>query len=96
VDPVAKTATVWLNNLPEPQQMALDEDGSVLSVAMDLDAGDGIGIDTASKATVFDYAQLNPGTVLSKPAGLAVGSGSLACELRRSQGTLTDRHTISR
>jgi hypothetical protein len=72
VDPVAKTATVWLDTLTTPQQMGLSEDGQMLFVTMATNPGDVLGIDVMTKATIFDYATLSncrrkPPEVREKP-----------------------------
>jgi hypothetical protein len=72
VDPVAKTATVWLDTLTTPQQMTLSEDGQMLFVTMATNPGDVLGIDVMTKATIFDYATLSncrrkPPEVREKP-----------------------------
>jgi DNA-binding beta-propeller fold protein YncE len=81
VDPVAKTATVWLSTLTAPAQMAFSEDGQMLFVTMDTNPGDILGIDATTKTTIFDYATLNTSSPLNKPTGVAVGSGSLERDL---------------
>ena len=81
VDPVAKTATVWLDNLTSPQQMTFSEDGQMLFIAMDTSPGDVLGIDATTKTTVFHYATLSTTSPLNQPAGVAIGSGTLERDL---------------
>ena len=81
VNPVAKTATLWLSGLLKPDGVVLSSDNKVLYVGMEDSNGDIVGYDTTTKAVVWDYNQKNPGTPIANPDGITLGSGSLAGQL---------------
>jgi hypothetical protein len=73
VNPAAKSATLFLSNVPTPDGLSLSPDGKTLYVAAVGDAGGHIlGFDTTSKNQVFDSGGL------SGVDGTALGTGVLA------------------
>jgi len=75
VDPVAKTATVWMSGLAGPDGLTLSADGSTLYVAL-YNGSNIFGFNTSTKAKVFDYSALS-GSSITQMDGIALGYGAL-------------------
>ncbi|HEV2471431.1 MAG TPA: hypothetical protein VGS41_02120, partial [Chthonomonadales bacterium] len=76
VDPIGKSAVVWLTGLNGPDGMALSADGGTLYVAYHSGA-DVVGFSTSTGAIVWDYSELNPGVPLTGADGVSLGSGAI-------------------
>src|SRR5262249_6628790 len=74
VNPVTKTAVVFLSNVPAPDGMTFSSDGSTLYVAAGGAGGGGhiLGYDTVTRNLVFDSGGIN------RVDGIALGTGAPA------------------
>jgi RHS repeat-associated protein len=72
VDPVAKTATLFLGGLPGADGLTMNASATVLYVAVLSGGGHILGFDTRTKAQLFDSGAING------VDGTSVGYGSLA------------------
>jgi RHS repeat-associated protein len=74
VDPIAKTTTLFIGGLADPDGLTINASGTILYAAVRGASGGGhiLGFDTSTKAVVFDSGAING------VDGISLGFGSLA------------------